>query len=200
MKAVLFDLFGVIARLQSPASQAVLEETIGADRERFWAAYWGHRAPYDRGDVTGPAYWRGVCESLGIAPDARLTADLIAADLDSWSGIDQHAVDLLDTLAGRGHTLGLLSNIPEELAARYETTHPWLERFSVIGFSCRIGSAKPEPAAYAWCVRELGLAPGEILFVDDRADNVAAARELGLGGHVFTTPDALEAALAGPPA
>ncbi len=64
----------------------------------------------------------------------------------------------------------------------------------------RQGSAKPEPAAYEWCIRELGLPPGEVLFVDDRAENVDAARRLGLQGHVFTSPEelwvTLEAALA----
>ncbi|MEV0415174.1 HAD family phosphatase [Streptomyces sp. NPDC050448] len=199
MKAVLFDMFGVIARVQSPESQGVLERTAGGDRDRFWQAYWSQRAPYDRGDVTGPAYWKGVCAELGITLDERLTADLIAADLASWSEIDGRSVELLGALADRGVTLGLLSNIPEELAVQYETTQPWLGGFMVLGFSCRIRSAKPEPAAYQWCVRELGLPPGDILFVDDRAENVHAARELGLQGHVFTTPDdlwtVLEAAL-----
>ncbi|MGW7053218.1 HAD family hydrolase [Streptomyces sp. NPDC054887] len=195
MKAVLFDMFGVIARVQSPESQAVLERTAGGEPERFWEAYWSQRAPYDRGDVTGPAYWKGVCAGLGIPVDARLTDDLIAADLDSWSEIDQRSVDLLGALAGRGITCGLLSNIPEELAVRYETSQPWLEHFSVVGFSCRIGSAKPEPAAYQWCVRELGLPPEEILFVDDRVENVRAAEELGLKGHVFTSPAHLEGVL-----
>lgn len=108
-------------------------------------------------------------------------------------------MDLLGDLDDRGIVLGLLSNIPEDLAVRYEATQPWLERFAVRGLSCRIGSAKPEPAAYEWCIRELGLPPEEILFVDDRAENVHAARQLGLRGHVFTSPegvlDALEAAL-----
>ncbi|MER6197933.1 HAD family phosphatase [Streptomyces sp. NPDC001586] len=187
MKAVLFDLFGVIARVQSPESMAVLERTAGGDPDRFWAAYWSQRPAYDRGEVTGPGYWRAVCAHLGIPCDRRLTDALTTADLAGWSEIDQHAVDLLGLLADRGIVLGLLSNIPEDLAVLYEATHPWLERFAVRGLSCRIGSAKPEPAAYEWCVRELGLPPGEILFVDDRAENVQAARQLGLQGHVFTS-------------
>ncbi|MFE9633654.1 HAD family hydrolase [Streptomyces sp. NPDC006463] len=197
VKAVLFDMFGVIARLQSPASQAVLERMAGVERERFWAAYWSRRTPYDRGDVSGPAYWKGVCDDLDIPLDERLTTELIAADVASWSEVDQDCVDLLRTLADRGLTLGLLSNIPEELAVRYETYEPWLNLFAAVGFSCRIGSAKPEPAAYAWCVRELALPAGEILFVDDRADNVVAARELGLQGHVFTSTGALAALFPG---
>ncbi|MEW2418276.1 HAD family phosphatase [Streptomyces sp. NPDC046866] len=195
MKAVLFDLFGVIARTQSAASQRVLERTAGADPDRFWEAYWSQRAPYDRGELTGPAYWQKVFAQLGIPLGDRLTSDLVAADLDSWSEVDQRTVDLLGLLADRGTVLGLLSNIPEELAARYEATQPWLERFTVRGLSCRIGSAKPEPAAYQWCIRALGLPPEEILFVDDRADNVRAARELGLQGHVFTSPEELRALL-----
>ncbi|WP_314246835.1 HAD family hydrolase [Streptomyces kutzneri] len=191
MKAVLFDMFGVIARVQSPASMAVLERTAGGDPDRFWAAYWAQRPSYDRGEVTGPGYWQAVCAQLGVPLDRRLTEELTAADLAGWSEIDERMVDLLGLLAGRGIVLGLLSNIPEDLAARYEATQPWLERFAVRGLSCRIGSAKPEPAAYEWCIRELGLPPGEILFVDDRAENVDAARRLGLQGHVFTSPEEL---------
>ncbi|MFD4915893.1 HAD family hydrolase [Streptomyces virginiae] len=191
MKAVLFDMFGVIARVQSPEFMRLLERTAGADPDRFWVAYWSERPPYDRGEVTGPGYWQAVFARLGGALDRRLTEELIAADLASWSEIDQEAVDLLGLLADRGVVLGLLSNIPEDLAARYEATQPWLRRFAVRGLSCRIGSAKPEPAAYEWCVRELGLPPEEILFVDDRAENVHAALRLGLQGHVFTSPERL---------
>lgn len=191
MKAVLFDMFGVIARVQSRESMTVLERTAGGDPDRFWEAYWSQRPPYDRGEVTGPGYWQEVCARLGVPLDRRLTEELIAADLASWSEIDERAVDLLRHLADKGTTLGLLSNIPEDLARRYEDTHPWLELFAVRGMSCRIGSAKPEPAAYAWCVREIGLPPGDILFVDDRAENVQAALRLGLQGHVFTSPERL---------
>ncbi|MEU8777272.1 HAD family phosphatase [Streptomyces sp. NPDC048606] len=195
MKAVLFDLFGVIAHVQSPEARTALERAAGIDPERFRAAYWSHRPPYDRGEVTAAAYWQAVCAPSGPPLDRARTEELIATDLAGWSGTDRRMVDLLGGLADRGVVLGLLSNIPEELAAHYESTHPWLELFAVRGLSCRIGSAKPEPAAYLWCVRALGLPPEEILFVDDRPENVRAARRLGLRGHVFTSPEDLRTVL-----
>ena len=95
-------------------------------------------------------------------------------------------LDLLDVLARSGLTLGLLSNIPPELAAEFRQRHAWLDRFAVVGFSCRIGHVKPEPAAFDWCIRTLGVEPARILFVDDREENVRAARARGMQGHLFT--------------
>ncbi|MER6568278.1 HAD family phosphatase [Streptomyces sp. NPDC001093] len=195
MKAVLFDMFGVLARVQSPESQAAIERTAGVSGKRFWDAYWSLRHSYDRGDILGSAYWQRVGERLGMPFTGRQVEDLIAADLAGWSEVDQESVDFLAELADGGTRLGLLSNIPEELAAHYEDTQKWLGHFSVVGLSCRIGSAKPEPAAYEWCSRELGLPAEEILFVDDRSDNVQAARRVGMRGHLFTGVGALAAAL-----
>ena len=49
-----------------------------------------------------------------------------------------------------------------------------------------IGHVKPEPAAFDWCIRILGVEPARILFVDDREENVRAARACGMQGHLFT--------------
>ncbi|MFF2198554.1 HAD family hydrolase [Streptomyces sp. NPDC058157] len=196
-RVLLFDMFGVIARVQSPAGRARLVEAAGAgvSGTEFWEAYWSLRPSYDSGRVTATGYWQSVAGALGTRFDADRTAALVAADVESWSAVDEEMVALIGGLAASGRTVALLSNIPEELAVHYERHHPWLAHFRVRGLSCRIGHAKPEPAAYAWCLRELGV-PGEgVLFVDDREENVRAARALGMRGHVFTSAGALRTAL-----
>jgi putative hydrolase of the HAD superfamily len=187
--AVVFDLFGVIACAQSPTGQA---ETLAAAgipagrAEEFWRAYWELRPPYDRGRLAGPDYWRTVAAALDTTFTRAQTAGLIAADCGSWRVVDPQMLDLLDVLARSGLTLGLLSNIPPELADEFLRRHAWLSRFDVLGFSCRIGHVKPEPAAFDWCIRTLGVEPARILFVDDRDENVRAARARGMQGHLFT--------------
>ena len=194
--AVLFDLFGVIARHQSPEGKENLVATMGAvDPGAFWDAYWGLRLTYDRGDLDGPAYWRAVGERLGRTVDPALAAALIEADIGSWRAVDPDMVSLVERLASAGRTVGLLSNIPVELADRFEKDNPWLEAFSVCAFSGRLGKAKPEPEAYLWCAERMAAAPADILFVDDRAENVAAAEALGMAGHLFTGRTGLEARL-----
>lgn len=196
MRYLLFDLFGVIACHQPPSGIAEIERVAGIPAAELWEAYWALRQPYDRGDQDGPAYWRAIAARLDRTFDGDRIAALIAADLRSWREVDQAMVDYVGELAeSSGSTLGLLSNIPVELADDIERRHRWLDRFRVRAFSCRIGHAKPESGAYEWCLRAFGCAPSEVLFIDDREENVAAARRAGMHGHRFTSRTALRALL-----
>ncbi|WP_341229899.1 HAD family phosphatase [Nocardioides salarius] len=59
------------------------------------------------------------------------------------------------------------------------------------------GLAKPDPRVYELLVARTGRPLADLVFVDDRADNVEAARALGMAGLVFTGADALRADLRG---
>ena len=197
--AVVFDLFGVIACAQSPAGRAEILAAAGAPADRaeeFWRAYWELRPSYDRGRLNGPEYWRSVAGALDTMFTRARIDELIAADSGSWRAVDPRMLELLDVLARSGVTLGLLSNIPPELADEFLERHAWLGRFDVLGFSCRIGRVKPEPAAFEWCIKALGIEPAEILFIDDREENVRAARACGMQGQVFTDAATLARSLA----
>ena len=58
-------------------------------------------------------------------------------------------------------------------------------------FRSEAGLSKPDPAIYHHTLQALGLAnhPQAAFFVDDREENVAAARALGI--HAFLFQDAL---------
>ena len=193
---VLFDLFGVIARHQSAEGRDRLVRAAGVPAPAFWDAYWALRPSYDRGETTGPGYWRRVADALGTRFDDRRIAELVEADVAGWSAVDDTMVALVEELAAAGRSVALLSNIPEEPAAHYEAHHTWLRHLRVRAFSCRIGHVKPEPEAYRWCRRALHEEPDRILFVDDRPENVRAAEATGMRGHLFTTPARLRESLA----
>jgi putative hydrolase of the HAD superfamily len=194
-RTVVFDLFGVIARDQSDAGKKRLAAIAGVAAPKFQDAYWALRPAYDRGEVTGPEYWRGVARILDLTMDLGQIDRLIEADLDSWRSVDADMVELLDALVASGRRIALLSNIPEELAADYEKHQGWIRLFAVRGFSCRIHVAKPDPEVFRWCCRALDVEPSRVLFVDDRAENVAAAEAIGMSGHRFTDPNRLWIAL-----
>lgn len=51
--------------------------------------------------------------------------------------------------------------------------------------SAQLGRCKPDPAIYLAACARLGMAPQELLFVDDVPDNVIAAQALGFAGLVM---------------
>jgi HAD superfamily hydrolase (TIGR01509 family) len=102
---------------------------------------------------------------------------------------------LVRDLARAGHALHVLSNYPcwwktiEEVVgvSRYL---PWTF------VSCNTGVRKPDAAAFLGPTEQLGVDPGECLFVDDREVNCAAAREVGMPTILFEDADALRRELA----
>jgi putative hydrolase of the HAD superfamily len=67
----------------------------------------------------------------------------------------------------------------------------WIEDFDVLIWSYQHGLVKPDPAIYRLVLERLGTAPEETLFLDDKLENIEAARQLGMQGLQFTTVDQL---------
>lgn len=89
----------------------------------------------------------------------------------------------------------ILSNYPrwyDDVRAQFR-----LDRF-VAGHhpSFAIGVRKPAPQYFERVLARIGLAPEQLLFVDDRPQNVDAARALGIPAAVFTGADDLRRRLA----
>ena len=101
------------------------------------------------------------------------------------------SVRLMAALRRRGVPVFALSNFgiaPFEIARR---AYPFLDAFDRRWISGHLGLVKPEPEIYARLEADSGIAPERLLFTDDRADNIAAARARGWQTHLFTTPQNL---------
>lgn len=55
-----------------------------------------------------------------------------------------------------------------------------------------VGYAKPDPAFYAHIINEQQLDKDEVLFWDDKEENVMSARNFGIHAEIFTTFDRFE--------
>ena len=61
----------------------------------------------------------------------------------------------------------------------------FLNEFDRQYVSGRMGVIKPDPRIYAMVEADCGIAPQGLLFVDDKAENIAAAGERGWRTHQF---------------
>ena len=75
--------------------------------------------------------------------------------------------------------------------------YPFLNDFDDIVVSGDVKLVKPDPAIFRLLLDRRRLDPSRTLFIDDNADNIAAASRLGLVVHHFDDPAALRQDLIG---
>ncbi len=118
---------------------------------------------------------------------------------DSWIEMIQPviapSVGLLRRLRAKGVPVFALSNFGVESYAFAQTKFDFLNEFDREFISGRMRVMKPDPAIYAAVEESVGLAPGALLFADDRPDNIAAAQARGWQTHLFEHPQGWEARL-----
>jgi putative hydrolase of the HAD superfamily len=196
MTWVLFDYGGVICTPQPEADVALLASAAAVPVPEFRDAYWAYRLSYDRAELDGITYWHKVAAALGKSFSAGQMAELARLDIASWLHLREGTVALIEDLAAAGYRLALLSNAPAGIA-EVVAELPLARVFEHQAFSCFLGSVKPEPECYRAVLAMLGAQPADVVFLDDRPENVAGAAALGIRGVHFTTPQAARAALAG---
>jgi putative hydrolase of the HAD superfamily len=193
---VVFDYGGVICTPQPKADVAALAAAVGVPVPDFQVPYWAYRLSYDRAELDGTTYWHKVAAALGLSFAAAQVAELIRLDIASWLHLCDDTVTLLKDLAGAGYRLALLSNAPADFA-EVMVEQPVARFFEHLTFSCYLGSVKPELECYRAVLAILGARPADVVFIDDRPENVAGAAAAGIHGVHFTTPEALRSALSG---
>jgi putative hydrolase of the HAD superfamily len=196
MSWVVFDYGGVLSHLQSGQDQALLARVAGCPAPALASAYWEHRLGYDRGDLDAAMFWQKVASSLGVSfSDAQL-AELIRLDIRSWLHLQHETVALAGEVAEAGHRLAMLSNAPLELADAVAAM-PFTPIFDELIFSYHLRLTKPDPACFEAALARLGAGQGEVTFLDDRPENVAAAAGAGIRAILFTATSQARADLTG---
>ena len=191
MRALIFDLGNVLVRMDGVRLRANIAALTNGrasaeDVTRFILER-GVNQVVDTGTLDGPGLHAEYVRGVGVADDY---PTFVAAWNDVFSpmpGIEA----LLDRLHGQ-LPLVVLSNTNPIHAPYLRETLPLLARFDALVFSCEIGAAKPEPAAFAAAVAATGVPAKNCLFLDDIAVNVEGARTCGLQALLFTDVPAAE--------
>jgi putative hydrolase of the HAD superfamily len=192
---VMFDYGGVVGHPPTDEDLALLAAAAGGAGPGFADAYWHWRPPYDLAELDADGYWRELGRSLGRRYSEAEVTELTRLELAPWLRMQTGTVALIRDLAAAGRPLAMLSNAPAELAAAVGGL-PIAAHFSHLIFSCHLRSAKPDPECYDAALARIGARADEVIFVDDRGENVAAAAALGLRAVHFTSPAQARAAVA----
>lgn len=110
---------------------------------------------------------------------------------EMFRGEIEGSVALLHHLHDRGMPLFALTNFSADWFGDFCRNYPFTTLFRDILVSGADKLIKPDPRIYRLALSRFGLDADQTLFIDDRAENVAAAERQGLQTHHFTGSDGL---------
>lgn len=174
---VLLDADGVLQHVPDDW-RGRLERLLGVDWEVVATQVWEAEKPALRGEGD---FLVAMAEVLhrNASPT---TAEALHAEV--WRAIDVVATSLalVPRLRAAGYGVHLGTNQHAQRAAIMRTDLGYDELFDVSVYSCDLGVKKPDPAYFRRAADLIGVDPIAVLFVDDREDNVEAARSVGMAG------------------
>lgn len=190
IQAVLFDYGLVLSGPPDPLAWRRMQAILNVKDPEFHDAYWRHRHNYDLGVLDGRAYWHAVAADLNRSFDAEQLGALIHADVELWTQPNQPMIDWAHALQSAGTRTAILSNIGDAMETGITQRFPWLAQFAHQTFSHRLRIAKPDERIYRHTITALSVAPEEALFIDDRIENVDAARAVGIHAIQYVSHEA----------
>ncbi|HYP74445.1 MAG TPA: HAD family phosphatase [Polyangiaceae bacterium] len=185
LKAVLFDYGKVLTRPERVESWNGMRDLLGLSEENFREMYWKYRDHYDRGTLSGTEYWSNIARDVSFPLQESSLVELKKLDVEMWTEPNPPMVEWAHRLKSAGLKIGILSNIGDAMEQGVREKFAWVETFTHVTWSHALKMRKPEREIYAAAAKGLGVEPGEVLFIDDREDNIAGARAAGMRGVVY---------------
>lgn len=170
---LLFDLGGVLVDLGDPAGAM----RLGMNNESFWKLWLASPQvhQFETGQLDTSGFVAAFSATLDIADPAEFEQRLRAWELPMFDGVEQYLRSLAEH-----NDLALLSNTNELHWQHVLSQTDVFASFARLFLSYETGNAKPTAAAFLDVVEHFACAPGNIVFLDDNATNVAAALATGL--------------------
>jgi epoxide hydrolase-like predicted phosphatase len=189
IKAVIFDLGGVIVRTEYQAPRQHLAESFGMeyddiDKVVFGGGTNGSAARAAIGEITEQEHWLNVMKILKqpVGEYERIRDEFFGGDV-----IDHKILDFLRSIKPE-YKVALISNAWSGLRD-YIIREKFDDVFDHMIISAEVGVAKPDAEIYHIALEQLQVRPDEAVFVDDFIENIEACEEIGMEAIHFKDPD-----------
>ncbi len=186
IRAVFFDLGGVILRTEYQAPRQQLADRLGMDYDDLnkivFESDTSNRASL--GELGAEEHWASVLQRLK-RPAAELSAirdEFFAGDI-----VDRTLLDTIRSLRGKYKT-GLISNAWGDLRD-YIVREKFDDAFDRMIISAEVGAMKPGAKIFQIALEQFGVSPNEAVLVDDFLVNIEGCEKVGIKGIHFKDPE-----------
>ena len=193
IRAVIWDVGGVLVRTDDPAPRTALARRLGIERSALEEYVFGGESGRSAqlGQIPLAQHWANVLQALHLPPQ-----ELDEFQDAFWGGdrLDLELVETIRALHARYKT-GLLSNALADLRQLINERWKIADAFDELLISAELGLMKPDERIYRLALERLGVEPQQAVFIDDFTRNIEAARKLNLNTIHFRNPAQAKAEL-----
>jgi len=190
IRAVLWDLGGVLLRTEGGSGRLQWEDRLGLPRGELARIVFDGEASLRAtiGEMTTEDLWTRVLERLGLPQTER---EPFVRDFFTGDQIDQVLMDYIRSLRPARMT-GMITNAWDTIRHYLESRWRIADAFDLLVISAEEHLAKPDPRIYQLALSRLDIQPQESVFVDDMEANVLGAKAVGMHAIRFqSTPQIL---------
>ena len=186
IKAIFFDLGGVIVRTEYQAPREHLAARLGMEYEDLVKLVFDSPSSIraSHGEISDVDHWTEVVKRLK-RPASEMQAirdEFFAGDI-----VDRELLSYLQTLRPH-YYVGLISNAWPDLRD-YITRQKFHDAFDHMVISGEVGVMKPDPKIFQIALEQAGVSPNEAVFIDDFYENIEGCRAVGMHGIHFRDPE-----------
>ncbi|MBD3231620.1 HAD-IA family hydrolase [Candidatus Dependentiae bacterium] len=195
-KNIIFDLGAVLVNWQP---NKLMEEIFKTQKERFNLKQKEDLVPIFQSKIFNEMD-RGIVSREDVIKyfendfDKNLLKEI-------YKHVEKHlyvlpdGIKILNKVKNIGYKTYILSNFAKENFEAVSPNYDFLDKFDGAIISYKVKTIKPELQIYKILLNTYSLEPSESLFIDDRQENIIAARILGIDGIVCKNHDFVESEL-----
>jgi epoxide hydrolase-like predicted phosphatase len=193
IRAVIWDIGGVLVRTEDYAPRQRLAERLGLSREALESLVFGGEMGQKAqlGAVSAQELLTYVCREVGYPVDeaAHFEQEFFAGDR-----VDEELVNYIRSLK-RDYRTGIISNAWDDVRPMLEGGWKMADAFDQIVLSAEAKLVKPDARIYHLALEKLQVIPEEAVFIDDFARNIEGAQAVGMYAIQFRTSQQVHAEL-----
>ncbi len=182
IKALFFDSGNVLVNDGYTQGIAQYEQQHAIPAGKLYAACHDHSywKEFTLGNISEEIYWDRVAQNF---TDNLNTSELRQHIIHAFTS-NRELLEYIKTLQP-SFILGIISNNPKEWFDYFWEQYGWDKVFAVKAISSYLHIRKPDARVFSRALEEAGVSGQEAVYVDDRADRVGGAHELGMRIVVF---------------
>jgi len=182
IKAVIFDMGGVVLQNKSETVYRRLSEKLGIETDSFMELQEQCKGKMMRGELSAKEFAEIIKKKFSTNTDIiREWKEAYIEVMTTNGGV----LELAERLK-KNYRVALITNAPE-LHIQINKERGLYSRFDPHILSCEVGMSKSQKEIFDLVLEKLGLGPEECVFIDDRGENLQIPE--GMGFHVIHFKD-----------